>query len=371
MSRTSTTRTWLAIAAGLWLALPASAQAGILRGPVLHPVGPGAVSVSWDTSGEEIGRVEVRGPDGLPIELSETELGTHHVLNFEGLAHWGRYTYQVAGAPGTSGGGTFTVAGDDRRAFHFTVAGDTRTQPFYHRAVLDRVLAERPLIHINTGDLVASGEVAAQWDTFFRVERELLRRVPLLPVVGNHDKDPNTLYDDLWRLPGVRDQALWYSVRLGNLVLLSIDYSQVGDGQTEQDLWLAAELAAAEADPELDHIVPSLHVPPLSSGPHGNDLDLLARLQPLFSQHGVQLVLCGHDHSYERSLYEGIHYVVAGGGGAPQGGSLASTAPNPQEHSQIFVFAYSYARIDVSGTRLVLTAFDLDGDRLDRVEISP
>ena len=356
---------------GLCLALAPLAQAGILRGPVLHAVGPGAVSISWDTSGEEIGRVEVRGPDGLPVELSETEFGTHHVVNFEGLASWGRYTYQVAGAPGTSGGGSFTVPGGDRHPFHFTVAGDTRTQPFYHRAVLDRVLAERPLIHVNTGDLVASGEVAAQWDTFFQVERELLRRVPLLPVVGNHDKDPDTLYDGLWRLPGVREQALYYSVRLGNLVLLSIDYSQVGDGQSEQDLWLAAELAAAAADPDVDHIVPAVHVPPLSSGPHGNDLDLLDRLQPLFSQHGVKLVLCGHDHTYERSVYEGIHYVVAGGGGAPQGGSLASDPPNPQEYSQVFVFAYSYARIDLDGSRLVLTAFDLDGDRIDRVEISP
>ena len=43
-----------------------------------------------------------------------------------------------------------------------------------------------------------------------------------------------------------------------------------------------------------------LHQPPYSSGDHGSDTALRSKLAPVFEHHGVQLVLAGHDHDYER-----------------------------------------------------------------------
>ena len=205
------------------------------------------------------------------------------------------------------------------------------------------------------------------------MERDLLRHVPLLPVIGNHDKDEHTLYHAIWRLPGVRDNADYFGLRTGNVLFVALDYGRVGAGDTDQDRWLEQELAAAAADPGIDHVVPMFHVPPLSSGPHGNasNENYLGYLHPLFVQHGVLLVLNGHDHDYERSLLDGIHYVVAGGGGAPQGGGMADPPPNPQEHSRVFTFEYSFVQVDVDGGRMVLSAWNMDGDLIERIELAP
>jgi tartrate-resistant acid phosphatase type 5 len=57
-----------------------------------------------------------------------------------------------------------------------------------------------------------------------------------------------------------------------------------------------------------------LHHPPFSSGLHGSS----AWMQWPFAAWGAQLVLSGHEHSYERIARDGITYVVNGLGGAPR-----------------------------------------------------
>ena len=44
--------------------------------------------------------------------------------------------------------------------------------------------------------------------------------------------------------------------------------------------------------------------------------DRLAWMHPLFLEHRVSLVLCGHNHAYERFERDGLTYVTDGGGGA-------------------------------------------------------
>ena len=255
--------------------------------------------------------------------------------------------------------------------FRFTVAGDTRTYPFFHRVVLDRSMVVRPDLHMNTGDLVESGEVTSHWDQFFDVEKDLLRHVPFLPVIGNHDKDENTFYDSLWCLPGVRDNPIYFALRYGNALFLVLDYGEIGDGSTEQDVWVEQQLLDAANDPGIRHVFPSYHVPPISSGPHGNDDNphMLGRLHDQFKQAGVKFVFNGHDHCYERSYYDGIYYIVAGGGGAPQKGRMDTSPPNPQQYSQVFAFEFNFVSMDVDGERLVLCAYNMEGDLIDRLEV--
>jgi hypothetical protein len=71
----------------------------------------------------------------------------------------------------------------------------------------------------------------------------------------------------------------------------------------EQTRWLEATLQAASADHGIDWIVVQMHQDALSSSKHGNGSDKGIRETwlPLFDRHGVDLVLCGHDHDYERS----------------------------------------------------------------------
>ena len=96
---------------------------------------------------------------------------------------------------------------------------------------------------------------------------------------------------------------------------------------------------------------------------------MLGRLHSLFKQAGVQLVFNGHDHDYERSQYDGIYYIVAGGGGAPQGGGMDAAPPHPQKCSQVFTFEFNFVQVDVDGDRLVMTVYNMDGDRIDRLQL--
>jgi 3',5'-cyclic AMP phosphodiesterase CpdA len=76
-----------------------------------------------------------------------------------------------------------------------------------------------------------------------------------------------------------------------------------GYSQGEQTRWLQATLEQARADTSIDWIIVQMHQDALSSSLHGNGSDrgLREAWLPLFDRYGVDLVLCGHDHDYERS----------------------------------------------------------------------
>ena len=70
-----------------------------------------------------------------------------------------------------------------------------------------------------------------------------------------------------------------------------------------QKAWLRQELAAARDNPDIDWIVVCMHQVAISTADKSNGADLGIRREwlPLFDQYGVDLVVCGHEHHYERS----------------------------------------------------------------------
>lgn len=147
------------------------------------------------------------------------------------------------------------------------------------------------------------------------------------PVLGNHDwvvgyPEPYLSY---FSLPG---NGRYYSLVRGPVQLFAID-SMPGepDGWTidsVQARWLQAELAASTARWKLV----AFHHPPYSSGHHGSS----DWMRWPFAEWGAQLVLSGHDHTYERVQRDGITYVVNGLGGAAR----YARGFNGLEGSQIF-----------------------------------
>ena len=99
------------------------------------------------------------------------------------------------------------------------------------------------------------------------------------------------------------------------------------------------------------------HHPPYSSGLYGSVKKMQEYLQPLFEEKGVQLVVSGHDHSYERTIVKGVTYVVSGGGGAPLY-AQQNTLKNPR--SLVYREAYHFVRVDVTSGELILTAWAVD-----------
>ena len=128
----------------------------------------------------------------------------------------------------------------------------------------------------------------------------------LLPVLGNHDVEDGHGDAQAERLgmPG-----RWYSSRLGPVLFVGLDSNQPGD--PGQRAWLISTLAGTDAPWR----VVALHHPPYSAGRHRSEPSVRRAFCPLFQRFGVQLVLAGHDHDYQRSLPLGATtYVVSGGG---------------------------------------------------------
>ena len=98
-------------------------------------------------------------------------------------------------------------------------------------------------------------------------------------------------------------------------------------------------------------------------------------VNPIAERHGVQLVLAGHEHGYERTAPltanrpadpgRGTVYMITGGGG----GELHVV--NPGGLTETALQVYHYLRVDAVGGALTLRAIGLDGAEIERYVIRP
>jgi hypothetical protein len=127
------------------------------------------------------------------------------------------------------------------------------------------------------------------------------------PCLGNHDwyTDNAKPYLDYFTLPG---NERYYSFVAGPVEFFAIDsdpHEPHGTSATSrQAAWLKAALAASKASFQIVY----MHHPPYSSGPHGSARELMWP----YGDWGADLVLAGHDHTYERIEVGGLTYLVVG-----------------------------------------------------------
>jgi 3',5'-cyclic AMP phosphodiesterase CpdA len=190
-----------------------------------------------------------------------------------------------------------------------------------------------------------SGNPARLPGTVFRPFAPLLSHAALYAVLGNHDvrRGHGDAQAAALGMPG-----RWWAAHLGAVLLVGLDSTRPDDA--DQRSWLDRTLAAAT---EPWRVV-ALHHPPFSAGYQGSSPAARAAFVPLFERHGVQLVLSGHDHDYQRSRpRNGVTYVVSGGAaGARRTGADAFTAVSFGWHHVVEVGAY--------GDRLVVRAVSPD-----------
>ncbi len=376
-------RTWIPALFTLLLAVaPAAGAAELLRGPYLQQITPTSAIVVFELD-EEI-EAEVRfGPtDELDGSVEGEVAAYHHEFTLEELTPDSTYHYgvYVEGEP-VSYGHQFRTAPPAGEPFRFVVFGDTRSDHDAHREVMAAIGLEDFDALVHTGDLTSRGTDVVEYDTFFEIEGPVIDRVPLYPVVGNHDDGDGdaAMFAESFVLP---DAELYYSFDLGNARFIVLDghVNMVLACVYEETLidtcfdevqvaWLEAELAEAVATPSVEHVFVVNHVGPYSSKDGRTGSAHLRYLMPLFEQYGVRAILSGHDHYYERGFADnGIVYVITGGGGAP-----LYTIGDPTDDPHTVEYNDSinhYVLVEVDHETIRFSARDTEGVAFDELLLS-
>ena len=340
------------------------------REPYMQGVTAYSAVICWVSAGPDAGVVEYGKTPELGRKEAEARIGGRHAVALTGLDPGSTYHYRVEGAGGSSATGCFCTApaGDDSR-FSFAVVGDSGSGGKGQLAVAALLERLRPDLVLHTGDVVYPAGQERHYDRrFFAPYRNLIKTVPLFPVLGNHDvrKGNGAAFLENFHPPlgSPGSTKRYYSFDWGNTHFVALDselyHGDRGSDPEEQRDFLERDLATTRKHWRIVF----LHRSPYGSSRHGGDEKVREDLEPLFATHGVDLVFSGHDHVYERTVpIRGVTYVVSGGGGRrlyPAGRS-ARTVSSVSAHHAVLV------RVD--GGHLSLEAVEAGGTYVDRLDL--
>ncbi|MFH2011068.1 MAG: metallophosphoesterase family protein [bacterium] len=366
--------------------LSGTSDAGIIKGPYLQALRTDGITILWQQQNATTGTVTINGSSlGSPS-------GTLHEVVVTGLSPDTTYTYTVD-SDGETDSGTFTTAPSDPLAcFAFLALGDNRSIHADHTTVVNAVLQNEAGMGflMNTGDLVSSGEVGSDWQFFFDIEYPLIKDLPFYPTIGNHEEDggslPSFYTDHLAPPTDTSGTENYYSFVYANSAFIVLDghvdiVPLIGNFSANQLSWLNAELAQHSADPTIQHIFVFSHEPPYSSADNrtGNYYlrELLRQASSAFAVHGVDAVICGHDHYIERGASPvGVRYYIMGGGGAPiyNNNSVGNLGSKPATIAGLFTDAHDvyfaqeihgYMRVTVCNGQVDVEIKDTTNNVLD------
>lgn len=319
-----------------------------------------------------------RGPYLVNVSSASAEIcrrpegGVPECRGVSGLAPGSTFFYQVPGSSASWIGKTLPGPG---RPVSFAAFGDSgKATPAQFR-VAELMGRLDPDFAVILGDIVYPRGQDKDYDSrYFAPYRDSLSRFGIFPVIGNHDygnhrkekKGERRFREDY---APIHRRPRYYSWDAGVAHLAAVDDNRVFGMLAAAPLepgsaqwgWLDADLAASSAPWK----IVLLHIPVHSSAPNGDYDSLKEWLEPLFARRGVDLVLQGHYHAYERSHPPGkTVYVTAGTGGA---GFHPKWTQN--QWTRKFLRAHGLLMIRADARRLVLEFHDEEGNIQDTLTL--
>ena len=306
--------------------------AEIVRGPYLQSGSPNGVVVCWRTSRptDSLVRWGLSTNDLSNTNLS-TELRTDHAVAVTGLTPDTRYYYAIGNSDGAldtnSAEFYFVTAPTNTRPFRIWAIGDAGTAGSAQRSVRDAYEAlaggEHTDVWLMLGDNAYPTGTDAQYENaVFRMYTQRLPNTLLYPALGNHEtyhtSNPDNIdYLSIFSNPANGEAGgmasgteLYYSFDYANAHFICLD-SMINDRSSNGFMyaWLEQDLAATTKE----WIIAFWHHPPYTKGSHDSDaehelIEMRENILPLLEANGVDLVLCGHSHCYERSFLVHGHY---------------------------------------------------------------
>jgi 3',5'-cyclic AMP phosphodiesterase CpdA len=169
--------------------------------------------------------------------------------------------------------------------------------------------------------------------------------------LGNHDNRTNTDYPG-FHMSGAR----YYTFVRKNARFVALDSNVMDPTQLS---WLDNTLKQSQDDWKICYF----HHPIYSDGGrHGSDVQLRVALEPLLVKYGVNVVLSGHDHFYERlKPQKGVAYFVSGSGGELAKGDVRPSATTAAYFDQ----DQSFMLMEIAGDDLFFEAVSRTGSIVD------
>jgi 3',5'-cyclic AMP phosphodiesterase CpdA len=404
----------------------------VSRGPYLQLETSSSVVIRWRTQVYCEGFV-VYGTNWLDMKHVAWTQGifTEHVVLLKDLTPGTRYFYSL-------GAGTNQIIlGPDRDLFFCTapvsgtpkatrvwVLGDPGTRTAKETEVRDAYYRFNTNRYTDACLLLGDNAYPAGTDLqyqagIFAMYRETMKQTCLWPALGNHDtlsassETQSGVYFDIFTLPtqgqagGVMSGTeAYYSFENANIHFIALD-SDDSPRQAHGAManWLRRDLAANRQK----WLVAYWHHPPFTKGGHDSDIDksdekemreMRENILPILEGGGVDLVMCGHSHSYERSyLIDGFYGTAksflpsfiknsgdgqSGGNGpylkspGPHGGTVyvvagssGQTSGGPLKHPVMFKSMNELGSmvLDFNGNRLDAIFLDATGKKRDEFSI--
>jgi hypothetical protein len=240
----------------------------------------------------------------------------------------------------------------------FLVIGDSGTGGSAQYQLAERMVqahARFPFeFAIMLGDNLYGGEDPSDYvSKFERPYKPLLDAgVKFYASLGNHDEPAQRFYK-----PFNMDGQRYYKFSKGDVDFFVLDSTYMAPAQVE---WLRKELEGSGAKWKISY----MHHPIYSSGQrHGSEMDLRALVEPLFLQHGVDVVFAGHEHFYERlQPQRGIHYITQGGAAKLRRGNIRD---NSAMTAKGFDTDNSFTLIEIEGDRMFFETISRRGAVVD------
>jgi acid phosphatase type 7 len=300
----------------------------LIRGPYLQIGTPTSIVVKWRTSPASDSLVRYgRTPGNLNQSAQVTVITTEHEVPLTGLLPNTKYYYSIGSSSFTNASGNdyfFVTSPAGPKPTRVWVIGDSGGAAvgaggpaLVRDAYYGYSFSRYTDVWLMLGDnAYQSGTDSEYQRGMFDIYGNILRQTVVWPTIGNHDASP--AYFDIFTLPtsgeaggvasGVEN---YYSFDYGDIHFICLGGYFSGSRLSNGVMctWLKADLEANTNK----WLIAYWHQPPYTKGSHNSDTEgdlreMRENAVPILESYGVDLVLCGHSHVYERSYLLRGHY---------------------------------------------------------------
>lgn len=313
-----------------------------VREPYLQMMSSTAVTLRWQSENQFAGvvRYGIR-PEQLNKVQREDVAGEEHEIRVTGLKPATKYFYSVGNENKSMFKGEnfwFKTSPEIKnvKQARFWVTGDQGYPNIIQDQVRDAMfdwVKQNPRTSVNTSMFdfwITTGDNAYRSGSneqfqagFFEPYKTILRNTPVWPGYGNHDAR-RWVFFDIFTFPekaesgGVASGSEhYYSFDYANIhfVMLDTEASDL-DEDGEMLSWLKKDLEFNKQQ----WLIAIMHHPPYSKGSHDSDNKWRSggrlnaareNIVPILEKAGVDIVLSGHSHMYERSELINCHYGLS------------------------------------------------------------